>query len=74
MVSTSRAGLVAIGSYSTVAEPVIRLTFTALTPGVASNLRCTVPLQPAQVMPETGMVQVSDVAVLMISNRVNGKQ
>jgi hypothetical protein len=31
-------------------------------------------LQPAQVMPETGMVQVSDVAVAIVAKSVNGKQ
>jgi hypothetical protein len=52
-----------------VAEPVIRLTLAELTPGAFSRVRCTLALQAAQVMPETGMVEV-----VMRQNSVNGKQ
>ena len=44
------------GLYDTVAEPVIRLTFAPLTPGVRSSVRCTRALHAAQVMPCTGIV------------------
>jgi hypothetical protein len=55
------------GSKSTVAELVIRFTFAALTPGVLSSACCTRLLQPAQCMPEMGMVQVVEVAVVMVN-------
>lgn len=50
-----------------VAEPVMRFTLAALTPGVFSKVRWIRLLQPAQVIPETGMVQVSVVAVLIVA-------
>src|SRR4051812_23729088 len=45
----------------------MRFTFAALTPGVLSSACCTRLLQPAQCMPDTGIVQVVGVAVVMVS-------
>src|SRR5690242_17465985 len=59
MVSTSRSGDVTVGSYATVAPPVIRFTFADRTPSARSSERCTRPLQAAQVIPATGMVHDS---------------
>ena len=47
MALTRRSGLVEVGSKSTVAEPVIRLTLAALTPAVFSSVRCTRALHAA---------------------------
>ena len=59
MVSTIRSGETTVGSYATVAAPVMRFTFAVATPGVRSSVRCTRPLHAAQVIPVTGMVQDS---------------
>jgi hypothetical protein len=56
---TGGPDLVASGSKSTVADPVIRFTLAELTPGVRSRVRWTLALQAAQVMPVTGMVAES---------------
>src|SRR5262245_66288239 len=59
MTCTSWSGAIACGSKATVASPVIRFTVAALTPAARSRDRCTLPLQAAQVIPVTGMVQVA---------------
>src|SRR5690348_11054026 len=50
----------------------MRLTVAAPTPGVRSSERCTRPLQAAQVIPETGMVQVALAADIAHCRRVAG--
>src|SRR5882724_824678 len=70
--STRRSGRMAPGSNATVASPVIRLTEAELTPGVRSSERCTRPLQAAQVMPVTGIVQTALAADIVQGRRVAG--
>jgi hypothetical protein len=65
--SIRRRGVTDEGSKSTVAELVIRFTLAPLTPGVLSSACWTRLLQPAQCIPDTGMVQVVEVAIVMVS-------
>jgi hypothetical protein len=52
----------------------MRFTFAELTPGVLSKACCTRLLQPAQCMPETGMVLVVERAVVMVSAGARGSR